>query len=329
MFVFHIGLHKTGTTTLQMLMARNADALAERDIHYPSLDSSPAHHVLESYLPEELATQAWREVRDLRPLARQGTVVLSSETFWGANPRVMREGIEGDDAKVVVYVRPYADWLVSLYSQWAKVGRATLTFDEFFECFLRDNSDVVSTCILRWADAFGATRVRVRALERDCLEGGELVDDFLAALGTNRSGLNLPGNKNPTPDWRTVELLRARHLAASGWKGIQPSWNDGLIEQDGWLWRDTPTALRISRSGMLAGRRLGWKTKAEYLTLEQRRQLEVQYSSECRRLMAALPDCRLGTQKVEAARERPFLPLPESVNPEDALAFEEALEKLG
>src|SRR5215469_8299606 len=78
--VFHIGLHKTGSTFLQGALHRNAPELRRRGVHYAPAGGLSAHHDI-----------AWAMLRgDFGPLTsaltdpRIGgcdTVVLSSEDF--------------------------------------------------------------------------------------------------------------------------------------------------------------------------------------------------------------------------------------------------------
>jgi glycosyltransferase involved in cell wall biosynthesis len=78
--VFHIGLHKTGSTFLQGALHRNAPELHRRGIHYAPAGGLAAHHDI-----------AWAMLRgDFRPFTRAisdprigacDTVVLSSEDF--------------------------------------------------------------------------------------------------------------------------------------------------------------------------------------------------------------------------------------------------------
>jgi hypothetical protein len=69
LYVFHIGLHKTGTSTLQALMAANARALETREIVYPILGegSVRAQHELQFAIRrgQGITAPVWNEFRAL------------------------------------------------------------------------------------------------------------------------------------------------------------------------------------------------------------------------------------------------------------------------
>ena len=114
MFVLHIGLAKTGSSTIQQTMAANAEVLRARGIVYPSLharDQQVAHHVLLRTLRSEqgIAAPAWETLRGFRDQARDRTVLLSSEAFSDARPQLVREGLGGEEPRVIAYLRNYPD----------------------------------------------------------------------------------------------------------------------------------------------------------------------------------------------------------------------------
>jgi glycosyltransferase involved in cell wall biosynthesis len=112
--VFHIGLHKTGSTFLQGALHRNAPELHRRGIHYAPAGGLSAHHDI-----------AWAVLRgDLRPFTRAitdprigacDTVVLSSEDFESllVLPQLAQEAEEL--ARTAGYGR--IEWHVSLRRQ--------------------------------------------------------------------------------------------------------------------------------------------------------------------------------------------------------------------
>jgi hypothetical protein len=322
LYVFHIGLPKTGTSTIQALMAANARVLEARGILYPVLGGGNPrpHHDLRNALRDAagIASPIWDEFRALRDRAREGTVLVSSEGFSGGHtvPQLAREGIGGDEARVIVYVRDLLSWTVSSYCQLAKQGHPLASFDEYLAASnlnrLRHGAR-----ILRWAEAFGAENVRIRSLNRGCLVNGDLIDDFLSALGTTRDGLMIPPNVNETPDWRVVELLREKHARS--------------FAETGTTWQRDATTLtqrHISEAAIGAAKRLGWKERAEYLTREQRRRLAARYRADRERLLAAVPDARISDIAPDLERERPFLPSPEAVPEADRQAFEEVFQEI-
>ena len=70
-----------------------------------------------------------------------------------------------------------------LYSQNTKYGFNLADFDTFFDRMEPDkrNRWLPSALARRWAAAFGAENVRIRALDPDVLTGGSLESDFLSS----------------------------------------------------------------------------------------------------------------------------------------------------
>jgi GT2 family glycosyltransferase len=134
--VIHIGLHKTGTTSFQSMVARNSAHFARRGLFYPTsgrvLDG---HHNLvweltgdERYEPAagslaDLTT----ELRELEP----ERVLLSSEDFELLHRRpdslrAIRDRLSrlGYTWHVVAMLREPADYIESLYAELRKQGTA-------------------------------------------------------------------------------------------------------------------------------------------------------------------------------------------------------------
>jgi hypothetical protein len=320
LFVFHIGLAKTGTSTLQATMAANVEELQVRGITYPLINARTrqlAHHILPRTLKSKdgLDAPAWETLRGLRAQAHETTVLLSAEGFSDSDPHLVRRGVDGDEARVIVYLRNYPAWAVSSYAQKAKWGGIALPFDDYLKGSVDSRANRIADRLLAWAEVFGPDHVRIRSVEPENLVNGQIIDDFLSALGTSREGLEIPPNANETPDWRVVELLKERHARDAAEAGRHP---DEMM----------PVRKKVFAAGLAAGQRLGWRERTEYLTREQRRGLAEQYLSDRQRLMAAIPDCRIADLAMNFDRERPFLPSPEAVSLADRRAFEAVLAEV-
>lgn len=318
--MFHIGLAKTGTSTIQQTMAANLDELRARGIVYPVLNGRKrqvAHHVLRQALYDGsgLDAPAWKALRGLRAEARDGTVLLSSEALSEADPRSIRTGIAGNDARAIVYLRGYPDWVVSAYAQSAKWGDTSLSFDDYLAGGADGRIDGIADRLLDWAEVFGPDRIRVRSIEPGNLVAGQVIDDVLSALGTTREGLEVPANVNETPDWRVVELLKERHAQDA----LRIGADSGAVTQ---------ARKRAFAAGLEAGKRLGWNERAVYLTRDQRQALVELYRTHAERLRTALPDCRIVDLASDFGPERSFQPSPEAISAGDRRAFEAVFSEL-
>ncbi len=226
--VLHIGLEKTGTTSIQAHCQRHAQALRAQGILYPS-DLGPGNHV-------DLATAfaAFELTGDMRLRAGVGTeaelasfgaqvvarlkrqvararprcLLLSNEHLssrcYGAEIGRLRDMLAGfsDDVRVLVYLRRQDRAVLSLYSSYLK-GQGT-----------RDLAHMAAgtpwldyrALLARWADAFGRDRLVVRRFPPP---RGSLIEDFSAAAG-------LPPLPEVPDDTRANRSLDPRQRGAAG-----------------------------------------------------------------------------------------------------------------
>lgn len=181
----HIGMHKTGTTAIQTLLAARRAELKAYGIAYPGPRGD--HHVQARALTQlpvgpggidkAPPPEVWAELA-ATVAADRGRVVLSSEFFSGAReekPARLVGDLGADRVHVVVGVRHPAASAVSSWQQGLKEGR-TGRLEQWADQFLpRSGQPPLSpdywthwdlgAMVRRWADAAGADRVTVVVLD--------------------------------------------------------------------------------------------------------------------------------------------------------------------
>ncbi len=216
MLVIHIGFAKTGTTSLQDLLALNAERLAASGLYYPSAArQGGAHHRLAERQPDgRFHLGDWTAVL---ALARsQPAVVVSSERLSGLSEAALwalRDAMDGVPVRVVASLRRYPEWQVSRYTQTSKSGRNGLDFDAYFEAELDAFADRVIGELQGWSKTWGAGNLVVS--DRT---GEALAIEIAGLAGVDIGHLEpLATRSNVDPGWRAVEVLRAIFTrAASG-----------------------------------------------------------------------------------------------------------------
>ena len=207
--VLHVGMHKTGSTSLQETFAANRKLLARHGFVYPEVTrGDPAHHGLAALWNRELAhyappggsEAAWRALAQRHRGAR-GVLVLSSEEFCRAfgtgamdYERIRGFLAEFERVDVICLLRDQLSFLQSAYVQIARVSREdkrdrpVAPWTTFLQRALKTGRATglaldYNALLDRLEAAFGAERVRVLSYAEAADRAGGSVDLVLEALG--------------------------------------------------------------------------------------------------------------------------------------------------
>lgn len=194
----HVGLPKTATTYVQHTLSADKARLAERGVIYPS--NSVVHHDLAKLLKlmaegklryeprlDALLAGFASEVR----ASGQDHLLISSEFLIETPPaavmllgdKLRQHFPQLNETRVLCYVREPIAFSTSFCQQALKSGHMRLSqfYDAPWPLDLRD-------CLSRYVDQFGRQAVEVRKFHPDSLKNGDVLDDFLDALGADELG---------------------------------------------------------------------------------------------------------------------------------------------
>jgi len=225
--VLHIGMHKTGTTSIQRFFVRNRLALKCFGIDYPkAFDANgrrlPKHndffvaisHEKDSGKPHPALGPSAARVEKLAGRVKAGRVtVLSAEGLSGEHPTFARAfaPLRGKfDVRVVCFLRRQDEWAGSFYKQMvqSREVRESRKFNDFLRIrSTRDHLDYAKM-LGWWADALGPDAIRVEIYSPKT----PVLPAFLTAAGLPKSLDLLPfgkGTQNRSPNSDTVERIRA------------------------------------------------------------------------------------------------------------------------
>lgn len=191
---FHIGDPKTGTTSIQSAFARGQVKIAGRTPFY-SARVDHNHSVARQFQIFAKARDAGESLpaqRRLEELA--GTIaradadvcVISAEWFSGLDPRAFRDITDrffsrcADEIRVVAYVRPHTQRLLSSFAEQIKIGGFFGTLDDFYRLWERTGRLDYFSRFSRWQETLGA-RFILRPFVRGALIGNSVVEDFVAS----------------------------------------------------------------------------------------------------------------------------------------------------
>lgn len=203
--VLHIGMPKTGTTSIQEAFGRNNKKLRKEGIFYPA--KKPYNHAntfAPIFLENRLNTiyfkqhkinteeKAQKKVIELKRYWNKqfesnavDTFIISAESLYRLSTNEIAElkafvAPFFDDFKVIVYIRKPEVALKSLWGQYVKTLSEQHSPKALFDSVVKTyNYHFVE----RWAEAFGTDKVIVRPFEQSAMVNGSLLDDFSISIG--------------------------------------------------------------------------------------------------------------------------------------------------
>jgi hypothetical protein len=208
-FILHIGMPKTGTTTIQALLASMDEALLTAGVLYPKAgrpEAEPGHHVLSWAFTKRHGPadeSCWRDMLEEVRSTDPGVVVLSSEdlSFCSTEQvRAIREYLGGSSVEVVIYLRNPLSFLVSAYKQNVKGGKCDVSFRAFLEerVYRCDYGRILAP----WEDVFGREAMRLRIYDK-VLQAPGIEEDIIDIIGL-------------APEWLRDHRTRRR------WANVSP-----------------------------------------------------------------------------------------------------------
>jgi hypothetical protein len=191
-FLLHIGANKTGTSSVQRMLATNAPALACAGWVYPHFHLSHcAHHPLAYALaghPTRGVPDGWRTAFAQATADPGMAYVISSELFFrNVPPEAAATLFPPDQTRIVLYLREHLSYLASWYAQAVQERNLTASFDDYIRLFPQPFEGFLK----RWEAVYGAAAITLRPFRRDAFHGGDIRQDMLAQMG-GVAGIDMP-----------------------------------------------------------------------------------------------------------------------------------------
>ena len=226
--ILHVGTHKTGTTTLQALMAAHRPALAAAGVCYPDTTRSSVPHLPKhSSLFEALTAGPEAFAREYglitEEFARSGahTLVLSEEGLSG--PRCFEFGAmarfaEAFDVTVVCYLRRQDRLVEALWNQYCREGHEKRQIAHYI-----GRARVLLRLDYLRMLAFWETVGAVRAVSYDrAVRSAGLVPSFVDVTGLPLpAGADRRENVSPSMSCAAVLAELNRQGIAADWRAIE------------------------------------------------------------------------------------------------------------
>ncbi len=182
----HIGVPKTGSTTVQSALLENGDVLERWACEYISAPESAGiarHNLAWEYSDDprfKRGRGTWEQARAHIDASSSAHFLYSSEVLSRLSPEAIRRIASvtaGLDVKIVMFVRNHIDLLESGWAGWTH--SRGLDFDAWLDQTLQWSSHRFYSTYTHWAEAFGGENVTVIPHEA----AGDAVEAFFAAAG--------------------------------------------------------------------------------------------------------------------------------------------------
>ena len=228
----HIGLRKTGTTTVQTALARRSAELRDQGVLYPGGRYIPQQMAVYDLLgqrvqgDERVVAGAFADmVSEIRSFSG-ASVIVSVEHLSGARPRQARRLVRelgGHRVFVVVGVRDFARTVVSAWAQSVMAG-AGHTWQEFITGVREPGAGSVSGGVAFWlhqdvrrvldvwSAAVPAERIHIVTLPPRGSPPAVFLERFAAATALPAGLLDDAPARNRTEGAAEVEVIRRLNL---------------------------------------------------------------------------------------------------------------------
>jgi len=213
--ILHIGLHKTGTSSIQATLAANRDLLYGRGLLFPAF--LPANHSLFFYNAfSERAENYHANLRlgcskdDIRKTADQQlaklqkaiadfkgpTILLSGEDACTLRPqevlsvrRKLDQLAQGLIYRILLYTRHPVEFASSAIQENVKGNGMTVEDSKALR--ITNTVGKIGKIYDAWADAFGDEAIEFRSFETTRSADGGLIGSFFSTLGIPVDGLQI------------------------------------------------------------------------------------------------------------------------------------------
>jgi len=169
----HIGIGKTGTSSIQTMLFENRDLLKDHSIYFPTKGLYQyAHHNIALYAKDDMPHHTKSLIKEIIndfELSNCQTMILSSEQFSYSRPLYVdtfASLLINYDVKIIFYVRRQVEYIYSSFLQKVKEGNEYFgSINEFYNVN-RKGFDYLEI-IKSWEKNFKKENILVRLYDKE------------------------------------------------------------------------------------------------------------------------------------------------------------------
>ena len=224
-FIVHIGMPKTGSTSIQAYFDLHREELTRRDIAIVAKGMRRMSEVLANELmrldgrgfDQSVFPESWSLEQMLPKWEGHRDCVYSSEMLWSAGPKAVTTLVdlasENDSSiEVLAFFRSLDQWMWSWWAQETKAG--WIDWCDFLELVIGERRGYLSEIFGSWVRADAEVAIRVRPFE-----GPDLIQRFAKEVGVEDLEIS-PSFRSLNVSEPRLEVVRRAALVKSIWAGI-------------------------------------------------------------------------------------------------------------
>lgn len=224
--IAHIGVHKTGSSSIQIMLNANQHILENNGFYLPTSGwLNGAHHKLcydmlqFGNFDEERSSLKALTSEIVSPEKAHLTPVLTSEEFERFNEhhvKEFRDIIGTDDCEIVVFLRRQDDYLISDYGQQIKMGANRPKFEKYVQRAVDEPRFNYEQTLNAWSSVFGKDNIKA-IVYSDAVKSEGIYKVFLEHSGLpdiDQARWRIP-QRNANASWTAQETDFIRRVTGN------------------------------------------------------------------------------------------------------------------